>query len=192
MELASSHAANEFIQRITEALKGDLSLEERSDANEFLRHFRPILDAATKNGFKVFTVDHSENFGQGIDINVRDVAIFRNVVKHLSSQCQQAIMFVGKAHISSDEKDRVKLSDLLRASHASFISLNLQYASDPGPDELVSWNRLCGGQLLSLKDKPVIFSNDSIRKQTPLWPHYIGGSREQGLWSDFDFTILIP
>jgi hypothetical protein len=192
LELASSHPPEEFIQKVTDALKEDLSSEERADADEFLRHFRPIIEIAKKSGFNIFTVDHPENFGQGIDINVRDVAIAQNLEKLLSTQCRQAIMFVGKAHISADEQDRTKLSDLLRARKVSFTTFNLQHASDIGPDKLASWDRLCHEPILNLNNRTFVFSNDGIKKQTPLWPLYIGGNRLQGLWSDFDLTILTP
>jgi hypothetical protein len=195
MEFSSAITPHVFLSKAKEALAslppGDSV--ERRDLSEFLGYFGPLVSKADELRMAAFSVDHPENFGQGMDIGIRDEAMSNRIQSLLKSgDCGRALLFVGKAHVSADEISRYTLKQRLLDSQLSLTAINVQHASDPGPEALASWSQLCPKESLLMPRKPVVFHNQLFSINTPLWPNMIGGKWIGGLWRDFDYTILAP
>lgn len=193
VEFSSDVGPNEMISTVKEGLASlpPGPSDDRANMTKILQYFEPLVSKANELGMKSYSVDHPENFGQGMDINIRDEAMSNRIQELLANgSCSSAVFFVGKAHITADEIGRTTLKQKLTQAKVRFSTFIAQHASDPGHEKLASWNRLCSSQRLPNPQSPVVFSSAVFDPQTPIWPKMIGGSWTGGLWQDFDYVIL--
>jgi hypothetical protein len=196
LEFSSAVDPHEMISKVEGALATLPAgpSEERSDYTQMLSYFKPLITAADKKGLKVFSVDHPKNFGQGMPLNERDEAMKSRISELLGPQgsCDDAIMFVGKAHITADEPNRTVLAKLLKNTNIQMTTVNVVEASDAVPQEFASWGKLCTSPPFEPKGGTYIFSNEVISPDVEMWPNYKGKNVLSGKWKDFDFTVLAP
>lgn len=196
LEFSSAVDPHEMISKVEGALAALPAgpSEERSDYNQMLSYFKPLVVTADKKGLKVFSVDHPKNFGQGMPLNERDEAMKSRISELLGPQgpCDDAIMFVGKAHITADEPNRTVLAKLLKSTNIQMTTVNVVEGSDPVPQEFVSWGKLCASPPFESKGDTYIFPNELISFDVEMWPNYKGKNVFSGRWKDFDFTVLAP
>lgn len=196
LEFSSAVKPQEMISKVEEAyasLPAGPS-QERSDYTQTLNYFKPLVTAADKNGLQVFSVDHPENFGQGMPMNTRDEAMKAKITELLGPQgpCDDAIMFVGKAHITAEEPNRATLAKQLKQTSINVTTINVVEASDPVPKDFVSWTKLCTTPPFDNKGSTYIFSNEMFSPEAEMWPNHKGEGLLTGKWRDFDYTILAP
>lgn len=194
-EFSSAVTPHDFVSKVKDALaslpEGDSV--ERRDFSEMLRYYGPLITTADELGLKSLSIDHPENFGQGMELNLRDEAMAQRIQSLLrNGSCSSAVMFIGKAHITADEDGIYTLKHRLRDAKLKLTTFNVQHASDPGPQKLAAWSQLCPQNTLLTPDGPMIFRNDLFSDTTPIWPRMIGGKWTGGLWRDFEYTILAP
>lgn len=151
-------------------------------------HMDAIFSLAGRNGYKMFFVDHPRmaDTKNPVSLNERDAHIAVQIQSlYNSGVCKRGAMIVGKAHITPDMPNRVLVRDILKKSGLSSFAVNLLYADDNIPYEVMaSWNKLCLSESSSLR-RSSVFSNSAL-KNIPLYPLY----RESMQFSDFNISVL--
>lgn len=197
LEFSSAVHPQEMISKVEEAL-AKLPLgpsEERTDYEQMLRYFKPLVTAAAKHSMQVFSVDHPKNFGQGMAMNTRDEAMKKTIVNLLGPEgsCDDAVMFVGKGHITASEANRVLLAkELKELVSFQVTTINVLEASDPVPESFVSWSKVCRPPPFEPKGTTYIFSNSIFSPDLEMWPNHKGTDLLSGKWRDFDYTVIAP
>jgi len=163
------------------------------------RQIGELHDAATRLGWREFTVDLADG-GQDTRVgrsNVRDEAMASRVAQLLSSDCERAVMFVGKIHLHNQAPGRRNLSERLKARGLNVLTTALVDPSDErmrkwGREESrdnMSWNGVCAaGRSLPKPREAVLFLNSRLPHGMRLYPL----SHDFGLWSAYDLTLLMP
>lgn len=204
----------ELLNKVTAGMAGRIcqfyELDQQYDIERSLKNFEQVgfedvhaqflklHRLAQKKGWREFTVDV-----KGVDddtsveeINRRDREMAKQILRHMAKNCDSAVMFVGKAHVQKEARDRVILPHLLRAQNLKLMTVNLQDASDDrmallwGPEDAAvsqSWNGVCRkGQSLPRPFTAQVFASG----QLPSDLRFFAKTQEKGLWNSFDWTVL--
>lgn len=131
------------------------------------------------------------------ELNRRDREMAKRINNLMKTDCDSAVMFVGKAHLVNAAKRRQNLGQLLRKTQAFLTVINLQESADErlttawGEDEAIdnqSWNGVCAGAAsLPTSAVPEIFLNQHLPQGLRFFPL----TRELGTWDSFDLTVLV-
>lgn len=155
-------------------------------------------EVARERGWQEFTIDTKspEDDVSVAEINRRDQAMAERIAQLMASNCDSALMFIGKAHVLSEKANRVNLKVQLDRAKISNVVINLQDPNDERMIELwgldyaktaVAWNGVCKkGQSLPRPKHPVIFLNQKLPAERLVYPRV----KELSQWRSFDFTIL--
>ena len=207
------HVMNEIAQGLSGRVCLMYELDRESSVQEHLKSYDldpesfdfekkqigELHDAATRLGWREFTVDLADG-GQDISVgrsNVRDEAMASRMAQLLSSGCERAVMFVGKIHLHNQAPGRRHLSERLKDRGLRVLTTALVDPSDErmrkwGREESrdnMSWNGVCApGRLLPKPSEAVLFFSSRLPPGMRLYPL----SRDLGLWSAYDLTLLIP
>lgn len=167
---------------------------------EVAHHIDRVHQLAKGLGLKEFTVDteSSPEDTSVTEVNRRDREMAREIARLMRTECDSAIMFVGKAHVVNEKPHRQNLNIMLGRQKIATKVINLQDPNDDRMTELwgdydakvvQSWNGVCKkGASLPRPEKPVIFLSGKFDGSRLVWPR----TRELARWSSFDFTILAP
>lgn len=168
----------------------DLQSQVKSPADQaqldlFSKYYPSMVSAAKSQGMKVFEIDHPDHFSGEKTENERNQAMAATAVELLTKgQCESAILFVGKAHISPLEFDKKSLKANLLELGLKPVTYHIVDVQDPAPSPLWSWSRLCQ----TPATVPAAFSNSILSPNTAIYPLY--RSERKALWNDFDYSIL--
>lgn len=164
------------------------------------KYLNQLHQISKVSGWKEFAVDvesSPEDFSSE-EVNRRDRAMAQHIDHLLKTECDSAVMFVGKAHVTNEDNKRMNLNQQLKKIEVKTQVVNLQVSNDFamtkawGADavDLQSWSGVCqkSQKLPSLK-RPMIFLNKNLPAKTRMYPR---AQSDQSTWDSFDFTILAP
>lgn len=174
-----------FEQKIKEKQSEVKTSADQDKLDMLARYYPSLVEAAETQKMKVFEIDHPDHITEKKTESERNHAMAKNALELLSNgQCDSALLFVGKAHISPPEFETKSLITNLREIGLKPITYNVVDVSDPAPSPLWSWSKLCAFP----DDIPAAFSNSLLLPNTVVFPLY--SSERKMIWNDFDFSIL--
>ncbi len=185
LEMPSSYSSDQFIQLL------DTKTGE-AETDKFRRYYSKFTKSALAIGFKIFSVDHPENFSDTPPSDFeREIHMAKTIDKLFKeNSCEHAVFVVGKAHIASPFTKGETLVDRLTQANLSVVRLNLMNAPSGGRSSAVEmWNGVCLKQTYTPANA-VIFENKGIENDLIIPGFYEPLS--QMTFKDFDYSVLFP
>jgi hypothetical protein len=159
---------------------------KQKDQIKSMREYYPsIINKAKSFSMDIFEVDHPGHLDGDMSEDERNDYMAIKISELMEHSCDEAIMFVGKAHISPLE-DRASLVQNIKKFGQSLVTYNVaahEEAADPR--FLSSIVPLCSADKESL---PVAFPNTILLPSTNLYPIIV--TERRPFWNDFDYSIL--
>ncbi|MES2855835.1 MAG: hypothetical protein V4692_08225, partial [Bdellovibrionota bacterium] len=148
-------------------------------------YFFPIESFARGLGLKTFAIDHKDQFTSSQSMDVRNQTMVDNLSKLLNAgECDSILFMVGKAHIQKQYDTTSGVQPLLAAQGVDSVSLNLQMTRETVPSNSKTFTTCSAPQPKS----PSIVDNRLLDPGLSLMPMI----QDVPLWSEFDYTVLLP
>ena len=162
-------------------------VDQITNFEEILRYYDPLVAASSKHGLKTVAIDHPDHpFVEAKSDDDRNKAMADEIVRLIDSKsCDSVLAFVGKAHLSRAFGNVTRIQDLMATPNNQIaITLNLQMTSETIPVSGRTWTNCEPPQL----SKPLLFQTSVISNEVNIMPNI----PKSPLWTDYDFTLMLP